>query len=173
MAGIVTQQLHLELSPLANRQASELLCRDLQSRPPSMASTTDEKHPTQGSPAGYASNTDSVDIPVPDAEGYGSSEDHIFKDPAVASHWRGVYETANYENRHRFDPDLRWTAEEEKRVLRKIDFRIMTWAWVMFCALDIHRRNINRAISDNMLPEIGKPFATLGRATDTDETVQV
>ncbi len=25
----------------------------------------------------------------------------------------------------------------------------------MFCALDIHRRNINRAISDNMLPEIG------------------
>jgi hypothetical protein len=25
----------------------------------------------------------------------------------------------------------------------------------MFCALDLHRRNINRAISDNMLPEIG------------------
>src|SRR5690242_16473448 len=25
----------------------------------------------------------------------------------------------------------------------------------MFCALDIHRRNINRAISDNMLKEIG------------------
>lgn len=26
----------------------------------------------------------------------------------------------------------------------------------MFCALDLHRRNINRAISDNMLPELGK-----------------
>ncbi len=25
----------------------------------------------------------------------------------------------------------------------------------MFCALDMHRRNINRAISDNMLAEIG------------------
>lgn len=32
----------------------------------------------------------------------------------------------------------------------------MLWAWIMFCALDIHRRNINRAISDNMLPELGE-----------------
>ncbi|KAK4184324.1 permease of the major facilitator superfamily [Podospora australis] len=31
----------------------------------------------------------------------------------------------------------------------------MLWAWIMFCALDLHRRNINRAISDRMLPEIG------------------
>lgn len=28
----------------------------------------------------------------------------------------------------------------------------------MFCALDMHRRNINRAISDNMLEELGKSF---------------
>lgn len=37
------------------------------------------------------------------------------------------------------------------------DFRFLVWdrAWIMFCALDLHRRNINRAISDNMLPEIG------------------
>lgn len=28
--------------------------------------------------------------------------------------------------------------------------------WIMFCALDMHRRNINRAISDNMLEELGK-----------------
>lgn len=27
----------------------------------------------------------------------------------------------------------------------------MLWAWIMFCALDLHRRNINRAISDNMV----------------------
>lgn len=31
----------------------------------------------------------------------------------------------------------------------------MTWAWIMFCALDLHRRNVNRAISDNMLEELG------------------
>ncbi|PTB71337.1 MFS general substrate transporter [Trichoderma longibrachiatum ATCC 18648] len=73
----------------------------------------------------------------------------------MAAHWRGVYEKANYENRHRFDPEFTWTAEEERRLVRKIDLRIMLWAWIMFCALDLHRRNINRAISDNMLPEVG------------------
>lgn len=119
-----------------------------------MPSSADEKHAV--SAGNGASSDSSVDIPYADADGYGSAEDHVFKDPAVANYWRGVYENANYENRHRFDPELKWTAEEEKRVRRKIDFRIMTWAWVMFCALDIHRRNINRAISDNMLPEIGK-----------------
>lgn len=31
----------------------------------------------------------------------------------------------------------------------------MFWAWLMFCALDLNRKNINRAISDDMLPELG------------------
>ncbi|KAI1854024.1 hypothetical protein JX265_003652 [Neoarthrinium moseri] len=117
-----------------------------------MPSSTDEKH---GVPAGYVSNSDSVQTSNADSDGYGSTEDHIFKDPAVASHWISVYEAATYENRHRFDPEFQWTAAEEKKLLRKIDFRIMTWAWIMFCALDIHRKNINRAITDNMLPELG------------------
>lgn len=38
----------------------------------------------------------------------------------------------------------------------KIDWRIMLWTWIMFCSLDFNRRNINRAITDNMLPELGK-----------------
>lgn len=90
------------------------------------------------------------------SSGYGSSDEHPFSDPEVAARWRDVYEKARYENRHRFDPNYRWTADEEKKLVRKIDRRIMVWAWVMFCGLDLHRRNINRAISDNMLPEIGK-----------------
>lgn len=105
--------------------------------------------PLPGTSSGNASREDLWD------GGYGSSDDHIFKDPAVANHWRGVFERAGYENRHRFDPDFTWTAEEEKKLVRKLDIRIMLWAWIMFCALDLHRRNINRAISDNMLPELG------------------
>ncbi|KAF6820116.1 allantoate permease [Colletotrichum plurivorum] len=89
----------------------------------------------------------------PDA--YGSTEEHAFSDPSIADHWRKVYEKAEYENRHRFDPNYQWSAEAERKLVRKIDKRIMVWAWVMFCALDLHRRNINRAISDNMLPELG------------------
>jgi hypothetical protein len=87
---------------------------------------------------------------------FGSTDQHIFSDPAVADFWRRVYDGAKYENRHRFDPGFKWSAAEERKLLRKIDFRIILWAWVMFCALDLHRRNITRAISDNMLPEIGR-----------------
>ncbi|KAI2465907.1 MFS general substrate transporter [Annulohypoxylon bovei var. microspora] len=101
------------------------------------------------------SSRSSKEISTKGDEEYGSTDDHIFSDPSVADHWRGVYEKAQYENRHRFDPEYKWTAEEERRLVKKIDARIMVWAWLMFCALDMHRRNINRAISDNMLAEIG------------------
>ncbi|OIW27618.1 MFS general substrate transporter [Coniochaeta ligniaria NRRL 30616] len=114
-------------------------------------STGDEKKLAVSS-----SNSTSVDERAGgDVAGYGSSDEHIFSDPSLAEYWRGVYEKARYENRHRFDPEYKWTAEEEKKLVRKIDVRIMVWAWVMFLALDLHRRNINRAISDNMLVEIG------------------
>jgi hypothetical protein len=62
-----------------------------------------------------------------DDEGYGSTPDHIFSDPSTAEYWRGVYEKAGYENRHRFDPTFTWTAQEERKLVRKIDLRIMLW----------------------------------------------
>jgi hypothetical protein len=51
---------------------------------------------------------------------YGSQGGHIFEDEQVASYWRGVYEKATYEGRHRFDPSFKWTAKEEKKLLRKV-----------------------------------------------------
>ncbi|KAL5117186.1 hypothetical protein ACEQ8H_004874 [Pleosporales sp. CAS-2024a] len=85
---------------------------------------------------------------------HGSYEDHAFKDAATAQYWRHIYETAGYEGLEQFDPNYTWTAAEEKRLVRKLDFRITLWAWVMFCALDLNRKNINRAISDNMLKDL-------------------
>ncbi|KAL1901221.1 hypothetical protein Cpir12675_000587 [Ceratocystis pirilliformis] len=84
----------------------------------------------------------------------GSTPNHAFSSPSMAEYWRGVYDKAQYENRHRFDPTFEWTADEEKKLIRKIDIRIVLLAWVMFCSLDLNRRNINRAISDNLLPEL-------------------
>jgi hypothetical protein len=94
---------------------------------------------------------------------YGSGRNHVFSEPAVAGHWRKVYEDAKYEGRHRFDPAMTWSAEEEEGLKRKvcmqatssnedcecllkpwIDWRIMTWCWIMSLALDLNRRNINR-----------------------------
>jgi sugar phosphate permease len=80
---------------------------------------------------------------------------HIFSDPRVAEYWRGVYEKARYEGRHRFDPAFTWTADEELRLRRKVDKRVITWAWLMFFSLDLNRRSANQAIADDMLPDLG------------------
>jgi hypothetical protein len=74
-----------------------------------------------------------------DSEGYGSSTEHVFADPAVASHWRNIFEKAGYENRHRFDPSFTWTAEEERKLLRKIDMRIMLWCVPRLCVESLDR----------------------------------
>ncbi|KAL2156590.1 hypothetical protein VTH82DRAFT_1335 [Thermothelomyces myriococcoides] len=96
------------------------------------------------------------------SEGSGSDEEfeddlskNPFLDPVVAAYWKKVYDEASYECRHAFDPTLTWTEEEEKRVVRKLDFRICTWACVMFFALQVDRGNLQQALSDNLLDDLG------------------
>lgn len=36
-----------------------------------------------------------------------------------------------YEGNHRFDPHASWTEEEERRVVRKTDLRLLTWLCLM------------------------------------------
>lgn len=48
---------------------------------------------------------------------------NIFQDPEVRDYYIGVYEKAKYECRHVFDADLTWTTEEEKKIVRKLDWR--------------------------------------------------
>jgi hypothetical protein len=42
-----------------------------------------------------------------------------------------------------------------QNVVRKIDFRIMIWAFVMFFALELDRSNISQANADNFLNDLG------------------
>ena len=51
-----------------------------------------------------------------------------FLDPVAAAWWKQVYEDAQYECRHVFDPTLTWTEEEEKKIVRKLDVRVCLWA---------------------------------------------
>lgn len=67
------------------------------------------------------------DIPASEESGY-DDEKNPFRDPAVAQHWRDVYEKSQYECRHVFDPSLSWSEEEERRLVRKLDWRICLWA---------------------------------------------
>ncbi|KAK1250252.1 hypothetical protein MKX08_010255 [Trichoderma sp. CBMAI-0020] len=94
------------------------------------------------------------DIPASEESGY-DEEKNPFRDPVVAQHWRDVYEKSQYECRHVFDPSLSWSEEEERRLVRKLDWRICLWACVMFFGLQVDRGNLAQAVSDNMLDDLG------------------
>ncbi|OAX42117.1 MFS general substrate transporter [Rhizopogon vinicolor AM-OR11-026] len=80
-----------------------------------------------------------------------ATQSSVFDDPVTLEAYRPPPE---YENTHRFDPDARWTWREEKKLVRKIDVRIMIWAGVMFFALDLDRTNISQANTDNFLKDL-------------------
>lgn len=41
-----------------------------------------------------------------------------------------------------------------QKIVRKIDYRIMIWAWLMFFSLDLDRTNISQANTDNFLEDM-------------------
>ncbi|OOQ82513.1 allantoate permease [Penicillium brasilianum] len=83
-----------------------------------------------------------------------TEKNNPFLDPEVAEYWRGVYEKAHYECRDLFDPTLTWTEEEERLLVRKLDWRICLWACVMFFALQVDRGNLVQAVSDTFLADL-------------------
>ncbi|KAI1499954.1 allantoate permease [Biscogniauxia marginata] len=97
----------------------------------------------------------SIENKPPAGTQLGSVEPHAFSDPEEARYWQQLYEKAGYEGRHRFDPSFQWSAQGERLLRRKLDLRIMLWVWIMFSSLDLVRRNINRAVSDNLLDDLG------------------
>lgn len=81
-------------------------------------------------------------------------EENPFIDPEVAEYYRNVYDRSHYECRGEFDPDLKWTLEEEKNVVRKLDKKAALFACIMFVGLQIDRGNLGQAVSDNMLGDL-------------------
>jgi len=86
-----------------------------------------------------------------DESGISLLSDNPFSDADVAAHYRKVYEDAEYECRHVYDPTMSWTEEEEKNLVRKIDWRVCLWACVMFFGLQVDRGNLAQAVSDNRI----------------------
>jgi hypothetical protein len=115
-----------------------------------MASTHDSKsaHASASSPQRQEKTNDGLQFdeatafsadPVPKSGAFvsaasDSDEDgneikkNPFLDPDVAEHWSMVYEKAEYECRHVFDPSFTWTEEEEKKLVRRLDWRVCLWA---------------------------------------------
>lgn len=84
-----------------------------------------------------------------------SNESNPFVDPKLRKYYTDLYEKTNYECRGAFDPDFEWTPEEEKKIVRYLDFRVALLACFMFVALQVDRGNLKQAISDNMLNDLG------------------
>lgn len=108
-----------------------------------------------------------------DSEAEESHGPNPFSDPESVVHWKQAYEDSQYECRHAFDPTAVWTAEEERAVIRKVDWRVCLWAvgchrflsnknihshsvyqCVMFFGLQVDRGNLVQAVSDNMLDDL-------------------
>jgi hypothetical protein len=79
---------------------------------------------------------------------------NIFADPEVAAYYKDVYENAQYECRHVFDPIATWSQEEEKKVIRKLDLRVCFWACTMFFSLQVNRGNLTQAVAGTFLKDL-------------------
>ncbi|KAF8553375.1 allantoate permease [Imleria badia] len=75
----------------------------------------------------------------------------VFDDPRLAPFY---WPKQDYENIHRFDPFARWTYREEKALLRRVDWRIMSMVALGCFAVNLDRVNINQANSASFLTDL-------------------
>ncbi|EGW31268.1 uncharacterized protein SPAPADRAFT_154163 [Spathaspora passalidarum NRRL Y-27907] len=103
---------------------------------------------------------DSVNITSVDSNSSDDSEKNQlvknpFLDPKVEEYYRQVYSESNYESYSAFDPHFTWEEEEEKKLVRKLNYRVALSACLMFVGLQIDRGNLQQAVTDNMLDDLG------------------
>lgn len=63
----------------------------------------------------------------------------VFEDETLAKFYEPPEE---YEGKHRFDVNARWTPAEEKALLRKVDLRVCLFVCICFAALQLDRGNV-------------------------------
>ncbi|KAI0446720.1 major facilitator superfamily domain-containing protein [Xylaria telfairii] len=105
----------------------------------------------------FKPQTQSITIKRPDEtrNDDATSDSNPFSDPEVAGRYKQIYEKAHYECRHLFDPHLTWTMEEQRRLVRRTDWRVCLWACVMWFAFEVDHGSYNQAVSETFLQDLG------------------
>ncbi|KAG7881106.1 hypothetical protein KL905_002028 [Ogataea polymorpha] len=67
---------------------------------------------------------------------------------------RQYYPPPTYENYNSFDPYFRWTYDQERKLTRKIDLRILTMVCLLFFALNLDRGNLGSAVAGGLLKDL-------------------
>lgn len=80
-----------------------------------------------------------------------ATQPSVYDDPSLVDYYRP---SPQYEKLHRFDPSERWTWAEETRLVRKLDWKVTTFACIAFFALDLPSSNIRQANTDNFLDDL-------------------
>ncbi|OAA55887.1 Major facilitator superfamily domain, general substrate transporter [Niveomyces insectorum RCEF 264] len=92
------------------------------------------------------------DMPSPEKSSVVAHPDATVYAPGADA---GLYAPIDdYEGRHRYDPSAQWTEAEEKRLVRRLDWRITGWCCLMFFAMQLDRGNVSQALADNMLDDL-------------------
>ncbi|KAJ3033527.1 hypothetical protein HDV00_006084 [Rhizophlyctis rosea] len=150
------------MSPVPSQSSSpsipvslpHVLRRPLPSFLPSDHSTMSENHNPDVIRVAEISKTLEPTPPPPyikkDKDTVNFSDINVFDDEELAEHYQP---RDDYEGKHRFDPKMVWEVDEEKRLVRKIDYRIMSFVCLMFFALQLDRGNIGQALADNFLTD--------------------
>ncbi|KAF9886325.1 hypothetical protein FE257_011584 [Aspergillus nanangensis] len=81
-----------------------------------------------------------------------ATQPSVFDDPELVEEYKPG---PDWENIHRFDPSARWTWDEEHKVIKKLDRRIMVLSFAMIVALELDRSNIQQANADDFLTDLG------------------
>ncbi|KAJ5624293.1 hypothetical protein N7510_000602 [Penicillium lagena] len=114
--------------------------------------TVPDNEETKAAAAVSAKSGSSTSLSVTGRRGQYKDIDSTFDTTEDPRYYKPI---PDYEGIHRWDPEFEWTEEEEKKVVRKIDLRVCTFACMTFFALQLDRGNIVQANSDNMLTDLG------------------
>ncbi|UZJ53608.1 hypothetical protein CBS101457_002928 [Exobasidium rhododendri] len=84
-----------------------------------------------------------------------SSSEHVSESVTVQEDaWRYHEPSDLYESKHRWDPNAEWTDAEEKKIRRKLDYRVALVACISFAALQLDRGNITNALAGGFLKDL-------------------